>query len=121
MKTFLPILVLLAGCAAAPRSEFRGLPFHAFERQLYVAHAGIPHLTSSEWESIRQSFQQRVGVDFDFRYALRLESGLVRVDLARRKNPENEGLSLFFEKKDDRWIENTAMAQEILFLAHFHG
>lgn len=119
MKPLIPFLILLAGCAAG-RSGFRDLPFHAFERELYVANSAIPHLSPPEWASIRQSFEQRVGEDFAFRYAIRLQSDLVRVDLARKKNPENEGLSLFFEKKDERWLENRAMAAEILFLAHFH-
>lgn len=114
----LPLVALLAGCASAPPGGASALPFHAFERRLYVAHASIPHLTPSEWESMAREFSART--DYEFRYAIRLEPGLVRVDLARKNNPENEGLSLFFERQSDRWRENPALSCHTVFLAHFH-
>jgi hypothetical protein len=120
-SAFLPavLVAFLAGCAtqvappggalASPAAETRS---HPFEKHLYVANQSIPYLSREEWVQIQTQWCSDQA-DCVFESATRESKDLVVVKLVGKGHSlTRPRRRLFFEKKGDRWVENTARAKE---------
>jgi len=114
-------MAFMAGCATPVASPAHGLASqkadarsHPFEEHLYVASQNIPHLSQKEWAEIQAQWSSEQG-EYVFQSATRENNNLVVVRLAAKGHAlAKTSLKLFFEKKGDRWMENTARAKEIV-------
>jgi hypothetical protein len=92
-------------------SEKTAMP-SPFEQHLYVASQNIPQLSPKEWAEIRAQWCSEQ-VEYVFQSATRKNNDLVVVKLVDKGHAlTRRSLKLFFEKKGDRWMENTARARE---------
>jgi predicted amidohydrolase len=123
MKLFTSALAgmaFVAGCATPVAPPARGnasqeadMRSHAFEKHLYVADQNISHLSQREWAEIQAQWCSEQG-DYVFQSATRKNNDLVVVRLISKGHSlHRTGLKLFFEKKGDRWMENTARAKGV--------
>jgi hypothetical protein len=122
MKLFTSALAgmaFVAGCATPVAPPARGnasqeadMRSHAFEKHLYVADQNISHLSQREWAEIQAQWCSEQA-DYVFQSATRKNNDLVVVKLVDKGHAlTRRSLKLFFEKKGDRWMENTARARE---------
>jgi hypothetical protein len=111
-------MAFVAGCATQVASPAGGMASvktetrsHPFEEHLYVAGQGIPYLSPAEWAEIQAQWCSEKA-EYVFQSATRVTNDLVVVRLAGNGHSlTRTGLKLFFEKKGDRWMENTARAK----------
>jgi len=121
MKLFTSALTgmaLVAGCAMQEVPPANGVASEKtamsspFEQHLYVASRNIPQLSPKEWAEIQAQWCSEQ-VEYVFQSATRKNNDLVVVKLVDKGHAlTRRNLRLFFEKKGDRWMENTARARE---------
>jgi hypothetical protein len=109
------VLVLFTGCSHRFTQRSRKLPHHPFEKNLYVVGSTVPFLSQKEWSEIQAQYSKRRECVFES--GERETDDLVRVWLAYKDDAsKRRGVTLYFEKRENRWIENEGRAEEILIL-----
>jgi hypothetical protein len=122
MKLFTSALAgmaFVAGCAMQDVPPANGVASEKtamqspFEQHLYVASQNIPQLSPKEWAEIQAQWCSEQAA-YVFQSATRENNDLVVVRLTGKgRSLHRTGLKLFFEKKGDRWMENTARAKGV--------
>ena len=114
-------VLLLGGCATStvqPTSDYEArkadIHRHSFERRLYTINRKVPLLTLKEWEEIKAQFL--VTPEYVFDSAVREKEDLVSADFVGKGTPPVTRLTLYFEKKDGRWVENKERREELVRL-----